>query len=76
MSLHVRKWRFVQVSRQLVELARKYCKEESSILPTQNFDTLETREERPWDCLDTVEFVLDVSLSTRRCIIRQTTCST
>lgn len=48
-----------EVSRQLVALAEKYCKQGTAISPSQNFESLETREERPWDCLDTVEFVLD-----------------
>ncbi|XP_026194566.1 uncharacterized protein LOC34623165 [Cyclospora cayetanensis] len=47
------------VSRQLVALAEKYCKEGTTISLSHKFDVLETREERPWDCLDTVEFVLD-----------------
>ncbi|OEH76221.1 acyl carrier related protein [Cyclospora cayetanensis] len=48
-----------EVSRQLVALAEKYCKEGTTISLSHKFDVLETREERPWDCLDTVEFVLD-----------------
>ena len=51
-----------QVSRQLISLAKKYCKEGTAVSANQKFESLETREERPWDCLDTVEFVLDVSL--------------
>ncbi|KAL8274006.1 hypothetical protein Esti_002095 [Eimeria stiedai] len=48
-----------EVSRRLLDLAGKYCKEGCNISPTQNFESLETRENRPWDCLDTVEFLLD-----------------
>ncbi|CDI80263.1 hypothetical protein, conserved [Eimeria acervulina] len=48
-----------RVSRQLVELAQKYCKEGAEVSASHKFECLQTREERPWDCLDTVEFVLD-----------------
>lgn len=48
-----------EVSRQLISLAEKYCKEGVTVLPDNKFESFETKEERAWDCLDTVEFVLD-----------------
>ncbi|KAL8438333.1 hypothetical protein Efla_007183 [Eimeria flavescens] len=48
-----------EVSRRLVELAQKYCKGGSEVSASHSFESLQTREDRPWDCLDTVEFVLD-----------------
>eukprot|EP00920_Eleutheroschizon_duboscqi_P005863 GHVT01013776.1.p1 GENE.GHVT01013776.1~~GHVT01013776.1.p1 ORF type:complete len:195 (+),score=39.02 GHVT01013776.1:392-976(+) len=48
------------VEERVVEMARGYCAAGTSLELSGALDVLQHLENRPWDCLDTVEFVLDV----------------
>ncbi|CEM21745.1 unnamed protein product [Vitrella brassicaformis CCMP3155] len=52
-----------EIQRRVVDIATKYAKAGSTITPEgklEELDVTEDNENRKWDCLDTVEFLLDV----------------
>ncbi|PFH35694.1 hypothetical protein BESB_053450 [Besnoitia besnoiti] len=44
----------------IVGMAEKFLHKDENVHPTRKLEEMRTKDERLWDCLDTVEFVLDV----------------
>ncbi|PHJ16912.1 acyl carrier protein [Cystoisospora suis] len=51
---------FEAVLQHILGMAKRYIKEGATIRADQKLEEMHTRDERSWDCLDSVEFVLDV----------------
>ncbi|KAF8821365.1 hypothetical protein IE077_002112 [Cardiosporidium cionae] len=51
---------FAEVEDTVMTIAKQYCEEGITIDTTSDLEVLNTRENRKWDCLDTVEFLIDV----------------
>lgn len=48
------------VTNYIVEMAEKFVQKGEKVTPTRKLEEMRTCDDRLWDCLDTVEFVLDV----------------
>ncbi|EPT28412.1 hypothetical protein TGME49_270310 [Toxoplasma gondii ME49] len=48
------------VTNYIVGMCQKFLQKGEKVTPSSKLEELRTREDRLWDCLDTVEFVLDV----------------